>query len=348
MTYLNQIYNFIPKDYLIAIGVFLASLVVLKIFKVVILHRLTKIAKKTKMQLDDIAIDSISAIGWPLYFFLSLYIAIQFVTLPNIIGRIISIIILIAVVYYGTKVIQQLVDFSFKKVVAKKEAGEKKFDPAILNLSKKIIKGALWILAIVLILQNLGYNISTLVAGLGIGGLAVAFALQNILSDIFSSFSIYFDKPFEVGDFIIVGKDMGTVTKIGIKSTRLQALQGEEIVISNKELTSIRVNNYKKMDKRRVAFSIGITYNTPTVKARKVPKIIKEVIDSVKKTEFDRAHFKNFADSSLVFEIVYYLKSSDYNEYMDVQQKINLGIKENFEKEGIEFAYPTQTIFVEK
>ncbi len=336
------------KQYLIALGVFILSMIILKIFKYSVLHNLKKLAKKTKVEIDDILIISIQAIHWPLYFFISIYIAIQFLSLPEIIGKGVSILILIAVAYYAVKAVQRLVDFGFQKVANKKRADEKNFDPSIINLSKKFTKGVLWILAGVIILQNLGYNISALVAGLGIGGLAIAFALQSILSDIFSSFSIYFDKPFEIGDFIIVGKDMGVVTKIGIKSTRIQALQGEEIVISNQELTSTRVNNYKKMDKRRVQFSLGVTYNTKLDKVKKIPKLIEEAINKTGKTEFDRAHFKSFGDFSLNFEVVYYLKSNDYNEYMDAQQEINLAIKESFEKENIEFAYPTQTIFVEK
>ena len=185
-------------------------------------------------------------------------------------------------------------------------------------------------------------------AGLGIGGIAIAFALQNILSDIFASFSIYFDKPFKVDDFIIIGDDKGVVKKIGIKSTRIQTLQGEELVISNKELTESRVHNYKKMERRRIVFVFGVTYETPTEKVKKIPSIIKDIIEKTELADIDRVHFKEFADFSLNFEVVYYLKTSDYAEYMDTQQEINLAMKEHFEKEQIEFAYPTQTVFVHK
>ena len=229
----------------------------------------------------------------------------------------------------------------------KKKRGQE-FDESVVDLLVKILKGIVWAVAIIVVFQNLGYDISALVLSLGIGGIAIAFALQNILADLFASFAIYFDKPFQVGDFIVVGKDMGTVKRIGIRSTRLQTLQGEELVVSNKELTESRVHNYKRMEKRRTVFSFGLTYETPTEKLRKVPAIIKNIMDNIELVDLDRAHFKEFADFSLNFEVVYYLNSSDYNVYMNIQQEINLRLKEEFEKEGIEMAYPTQTIFLQK
>lgn len=150
------------------------------------------------------------------------------------------------------------------------------------------------------------------------------------------------------GDFLIIGDDMGTVSKIGIRSTRIKTLRGEELVISNNELTSTRIHNFKKMDYRRIAFAIGVTYETPSKKLEKIPGIIQKVIEAQKKTRFDRTHFKNFGDFSLNYEIIYFLDTTDYAEYMDTQQEINLGIKRAFEKEGIEFAYPTQKVFVSK
>ena len=187
-----------------------------------------------------------------------------------------------------------------------------------------------------------------LIAGLGIGGLAVGLALQGILGDLFSAFTIYFDKPFEEGDFIIIGNDMGTIKHIGIKSTRIQALGGQELVISNSELTSTRVNNYKKMDTRRVVFGFGLEYKTSVAKLEKIKKIVEGVVKKEKHSTLDRVHFKGFGDSSLDFEVVYYVDSNDYNIYMDVQEKINLGIKGLIEKEGVSFAFPSRTVYTKK
>ncbi|NCT55413.1 mechanosensitive ion channel family protein [bacterium] len=210
----------------------------------------------------------------------------------------------------------------------------------------KVLKGILWVFAFLIFLQNLGYNISTLLAGIGIGGVAIAFALQSILEDVFSYFSIYFDKPFVVGDFLDVGGQFGTVSYIGIKSTRLTTLQGEELVIPNQTLTSSNVHNYKKMKERRIQFSFGILYETPVEKVKKVLQIIKEIVDAEDNDRFDRAHFNNFGDSSLDFEVVYFMLTDDYKEYMNTQQSINLKMLQNFAKEKIEFAYPTRTVLV--
>jgi len=183
---------------------------------------------------------------------------------------------------------------------------------------------------------------------LGIGGLAIAFALQNILEDMFSSFSIYFDRPFQIDDFIVIGDDMGIVKKIGIKSTRIQTLQGEELIISNKELTGKRIRNFKKMEKRRIVFKFGVVYETSTEKLKKIPGIIKDIMDRAELAEIDRVHFKEFGDFSLNFEVIYYIKSREYIDYMNTQQEMNFAIKERFEQEGIEMAYPTQTLYVNK
>ncbi len=205
-----------------------------------------------------------------------------------------------------------------------------------------------WLVAAIIVFQNLGYNVSALVAGLGVGGIAIAFAVQNILTDIFSSFSIYFDRPFQEGDYIVVGDDSGTVKKIGIKSTRIQSLKGEELIVSNKELTETRIHNYKKMRERRISFNFGVVYETPTEKLRKIPEIVKSITDKIELVRLDRVHFDKFGDFSLSFEVVYYLNTSDYNKYMDIQQDINIDLKEAFKKEKIDFAYPTQTVFLNK
>ena len=339
------------KAYLIALAVFVLTIIVLKIFKHIVIKKIKKLADHTKAEFDSLIINIIDSTGWLFYLFLSLYLALQFIQLPKAAEKSISYIVFIIVVYYAVKAIQRIIDYIFRKAIQKTrmQEGEKKLlDSSVVDLLRTTIKVILWAVAIILILQNFGYNASALMAGLGIGGLAIAFALQNILGDIFASFSIFFDKPFKIGDFVIIGKDMGTVKKIGIKSTRIQTLQGEEMVVSNRELTNIRIRNYKKMEKRRIVFNIGVTYDTSAEKLRKILEIVKMAVEKTKAGEFDRTHFNKFGDFSLNFEVVYYLNSSDYNVYMDTQQEINFSIREAFEKEGIEFAYPTQTIFVSK
>ena len=183
---------------------------------------------------------------------------------------------------------------------------------------------------------------------MGVSGVIAAIALQNVLADLLTSFSIYLDKPFELGDYVYVGDLKGTVKKVGFYSTRLQALRGEEIVISNREMRGKVIQNFKKMTRRRVSFSIGVTYQTGASKLRAIPDMIKTIINDIPVAEADRVHFSQFGAFSLDFEIVYYLNTNNYATYMDVQQQVNLSIVEQFSKEGIEFAYPTQTIFMER
>ncbi len=209
-----------------------------------------------------------------------------------------------------------------------------------------IARLALWVVVLLVALDNLGVDITALVTGLGIGGIAVALALQSILSDLFASLTIVLDKPFVLKDFLIVNEFLGSVEHIGLKTTRLRSLSGEQLVFSNADLLSSRIRNYGRMYERRVVFTIGVVYQTPRSKIQVIPNIIRSAIEAQEKTRFDRAHFKEYGPYSLNFEAVYYVLDPTYLVYMDIQQAINLFIHEQFEAEGIEFAYPSQTIFV--
>jgi small-conductance mechanosensitive channel len=204
-----------------------------------------------------------------------------------------------------------------------------------------------WSLVGLLILSNLGFDITALVASLGIGGIAVALAVQNVLGDVFASLSIVLDKPFVVGDFIIVDQVLGTVEYIGLKTTRLRSLSGEQIILANSDLLNSRIRNYKRMAERRVVFSFGIVYQTAPAKLQRIPQIARQCIEELDGTRFDRAHFQSFGDSALVFEVVYFVLNADYNAYMDIQQAVNLGIVRAFATEGIVFAYPTRTLYMQ-
>ncbi len=205
----------------------------------------------------------------------------------------------------------------------------------------------LWVMVVLLVLDNIpGVHVTSLIAGLGVGGLAVGLALQSIFSDLFASFTIALDKPFVIGDFIVTGEYAGTVENIGLKSTRLRSLSGEEMVFANTDLLGSRIRNYKRMLRRRVAFDIGVTYETPLEKLERIPDIVREVISAQEEVTFDRAHFKSMGDFALIYEVVYHVENPDYLVYMDRQQAINLGIFRRFQEEGIEFAYPTQVVYV--
>ncbi|MBW2988366.1 mechanosensitive ion channel family protein [Candidatus Woesearchaeota archaeon] len=337
------------REYLLACVVFIATLLFLKLFKSVIIKKARELAQKTKTEIDDAIVSFFEKIGWPVYILVALYAALLALRVPPLLYTILKYLFMFVITYYILRGLGQVINFATQIVIQKRqEEAAVEIDTSLIRLMGGFVKAVLWIIALLVLLQNMGIQVTSLVAGLGIGGIAIAFALQNILADIFASFSIYLDKPFETGDFIVIGQDKGTVKHIGIKSTRLKTLQGEELVISNRELTSERIHNYKKMEKRRVTFKFGVTYNTPVEKLKRIPDIVKKIVDKQEHGEVDRVHFKEFGDFALIFEVVYYLDTKDYLTYMDTQQAINLEIKKQFEKLGVSMAYPTQTIYLHK
>jgi small-conductance mechanosensitive channel len=344
---LNQVYfGNTLRNYLIAFGIFVAAVMVLFAFRAFILSRLKGWAARTVNKIDDFIVRLVERSLIPLLYLGAIYLAFQSLNFNPLINRIINIltlsIITLVTVRFGVAFIDQALRFFWLK--GEDDEVKRKSLQGIIN----IIKVFVWGLAIILLLDNLGFKISAVIAGLGIGGVAVALAAQAVLGDLFSYFAIFFDRPFELGDFIIVGDLLGTVEHIGVKTTRVRSLGGEQLVFSNSDLTSSRIKNYKRMQKRRVVFKVGVIYQTPIDKLREIPGIIKNVISNTPDTVFDRAHFFSYGDFALIYEIVYYVLSGDYNKYMDLQQQINFGIHQEFQKRDIQFAYPTQTVYVNK
>lgn len=332
--------------YLTAVAVFIITLIVIKIFRRQILKRLKIKAEKTKTTLDDFLLRVIDKILSPALYFGAFYVSISMLTLGPFLKKAVDMLALAVVIFCATRFCIELIIYVFSLYWAKRgrDIKEERSLEGILNVIKFIV----WTLAVIFFLDNLGFKISTVIAGLGIGGVAVALAAQTVLKDLFSYFSILFDRPFELGDFIIVGEYLGTIEHIGIKTTRIRSLGGEQVIFSNTDLTDSRVRNYKRMGKRRVVFKLGVIYSTPLEELKEIPKIVGKVIKSIEDAVFDRAHFFEYGDFSLVYEVVYYVLSSDYNKYMDIQQEINFKINEEFKKRNIEFAYPTQTLYVQK
>lgn len=325
-------------EYAFAVLIFIFSWIILKIFQTVILRRLRKISEMTENKIDDVLVSILEALGWPFYLIISLYISFQFIVLPDLLEKVFTYLAFLVVIYYVVKGINQAIDFTFENYVKKEKILDEDFDPSVAEIMMSLIKGFIWLLAILLFLQNQGYEVSAVLAGLGIGGIAIAFALQNILSDIFAYFSIAFDKPFKTGDYIVIGNDMGVVKKIGLKSTRIQTLEGEELIVSNKDLTNSRVRNYKKMDKRTVIFDLSVPYKTPEKKLAKIPRMIQSVTDKIKLLEFERAYIRSMSGALIVFEVTYSIKSPKYKEFIRAKHELNLAIKKEFEKERIALA----------
>lgn len=217
-------------------------------------------------------------------------------------------------------------------------------NPVTTTIIAVLLRILIWAVMLLSILANVGVNITALVASLGVGGIAVALAVQTLLSDMFASLSIGIDKPFEIGDFVVFGSVAGSIEHIGLKTTRIRSLSGEQIVCANSELLRQTLHNYKRMDQRRIDFKFGITYNTPQDKVREVAALVRRIVEGIADTRFDRAHFLAFDNYQLTFEVVYFVLSSDYNKYMDIQQDINLGLLQGMRELDVQFAFPTQSV----
>lgn len=252
------------------------------------------------------------------------------------------VILVLQIALWGQRMISIAVDRAFER---QREANPGAATP--LMLGGMVARVLMWAIALLIMLDNFGFNISALVASLGIGGIAVALAAQNILGDLFASVSIALDKPFVLGDFIIVDDFKGTVEYIGMKTTRLRSLGGEQLIFSNSELLKGRISNYKRMQQRRIVFEFGIAYETAIEEVEAIPARVKAIIDPERlNVRFDRAHFKGYGDSALLYEVVYYVLSAEFNEYMDIQQAINLALLRDFRERAITFAYPTSTVYL--
>ena len=342
----DRLYAEIIVSSLIFILFILAGYIIAHVFE----HYFLRWAKKTKTKLDDEILKNVKKPIYVLVIFFGVYFFLTNLTVLNQYDMILRVVFVFLQVFLVAYIITRVINVFFAWYTERREK-KKQVSKHILFVFKGVINAIIYLIAFFIILSILEIDLSGIALGGAVTAIVIGFALQSVLSDFFSAFSIYFDRPFEIGDFIIVGDFAGTVKKIGMKSTRIELLQGEELVLPNKELTTTSVRNFKKMNKRRISFTFGVTYDTSLVKLRKIPDIIKSIINPDKLEyvhRLDRVHFTEFADFSLNFEIVYYLRTQDYKKYRDTQQEINYLIKGAFEKEGIEMAFPTQTIFLNK
>lgn len=305
-------------------------------------------ARKTRTKLDDAILRNIRA---PIYLFVILvgaYYGLSHLSLLAPYSSETAAVFIVAEIMLITFILTRIINVLTSWYAEKSAKRGKRMSEHVLFILKKIIQASIFVFAFLAVLAVFNLDLSAAVVGFGVSGIAIALALQTVLSDVFSAFSIYFDKPFEIGDFIVVGEHSGTVKKIGIKSTRLQLLQGEELVVSNKELSTTSIRNLRKIKRRRIVFTFGVTQDTQLQKLKKIPNIVSEIIEKAELANFDRVHFREIGDFSHNFEVVYYMKSKDYVKYLDTQQEINYAIIEAFEKEDIKMAYPTQTIFLDE
>jgi small-conductance mechanosensitive channel len=332
----------------VALTIVAVGTILLSTTKAIVHRRLARMAPLTENPVDDVMADLVGRTSVLFMASVSALVAMAVVDVTPAIARIgrgaALIVCLVQAGVWGSRALRAVVERRFASAAGQDD------DPTRRTVGQMLALGArvgLWALLLLVALDNLGVDITALVAGLGVGGVAVALATQNILGDLFASVSILLDKPFVPGDFVIVGDFMGTVDHIGIKTTRVRSLGGEQIVFSNNDLLQSRLRNYKRMSERRIVFRLGVVYQTSVEKLVAIPEMLRTIVENQSGTRFDRAHFASYGDFALTFEAVYYVLSPEYNRYMDVQQAINLDIYRTFQGQGIEFAYPTQTLLVQ-
>lgn len=336
------------QQYLFFILFMLIITTIFRIFKEIILKYLRQLANKSNTKYDNYLIDAISELRWPFYLIISFYISIQSLVIPKSLATVIDILIVTSVAYYVSKAIIKFIELVVKDLNNRLDK-EDKVEESVIDLGLNVIRIGIIIVAVMTVLTNLGVDTTTLITGLGIGGLAVAFALQRIMEDVFAFFMIHIDKPIKKGEFIAVGNYAGIVESIGLKSTRIRSRSGEEIIVSNKDLLNSWINNYGRVFERRYLLKLGVVYDTPAEKLEKIPEMIKEEISRTSgDAKIYRVHFVEYGDFSLIFEAYIGINKSDYVEYLDVVQRINLNIKARFDREGINFAFPSQSIYIEK
>ena len=337
------LFNNSPTAWLIAGSITLASLIVLLSLRPMVRRYAEKLRTTERAEILEIPMVVLSRTTLPYLVLLSLFLGLKALQLGDPLDLILNSIITIAS-FWQAGVWAAAAVRAWVNRRKQHSATEDRAALSSLGIISFIASVLIWSLVLLLTLDNLGVNITALVAGLGIGGIAVALALQNVLGDLFASLSIALDRPFVVGDFLAIDTFLGSVEYIGIKSTRLRSLDGEQIILSNGDILKSRVRNYGRMIERRVQFVIRAAYTTPVELIERIPQFIREAIEAQKQTRFDRSHFSRHGESSLEFETVYIVLSADYNRFMDIQQAINLRIHRKFQELGVDFAIPVQKL----
>jgi small-conductance mechanosensitive channel len=338
-----ELYGNTLSQWLVAGGLTAVIVLLVRLAKPIVLRRLEAVARRTALGVDDAVVHALKSTRVLLVTLVAINIGSRALELPANVQKIIDGVSTVALFLQIGLWLAALLQFWLQR----SEHRAREHNPsAVTSLAAVGFVGriVLWAVILLLILDNLGINITALVAGLGIGGIAVALAVQNILGDLFASMSIVIDKPFVVGDFIIVDDYMGTVEHIGLKTTRIRSLGGEQIIFSNSDLLKTRVRNYKRMYERRVVFKFGLTYDTPPETVEKIPALVRRLIEGQKQVRFERSHFSAFGESSLDFETVFWMTTADYNAYMDAQQAVNLALMRELAALRVQFAFPTRTL----
>jgi small-conductance mechanosensitive channel len=351
-TLTNLFNNSINERILQSILIFIIAYLLLQLIKITATSRLEIVAQKTANKFDDLCLEIINSYGSLFYIFTPLYVTSLFTNISSQVDDILYKISIIIFTYYIAKTVTRIIIFTANRALEiNSQKNNEKIDPSLQNIINLFIKIAIWVITFLIILQNLNYNVTTLLGGLGIFGIAIAFGMQNILADLFSFFTIYFDKPFKAGDYIIINDtptQAGTVKHVGLKSTRIKTQKGDELIIPNQQIAKSIVNNYKRMKKRRVDFDFSISYDTPQTKIKKIPDIVKKIIDNISSINFIHCKLRDLGEYAIIYTCAFTIENTDYETYLNIREEILMNILDKFQKQKIKLAYPTQSLLIKK
>ena len=344
MQYLKEtmFWNNTLFQYIVFVIIFAIAMISMNLILLFLLKILLKVNTKLQNIFITDLIKSIKKRTRPIILLISLSIARLSLNLPENLNKYFGKIVIVFIIIFIIMFICDFITNFTNNYLSQKK------DVVISDGIITILKVVVWIIGFLTILSNLGVNVNTFITGLGVGGVAVAFAAQSIIADLFNYFVIVFDKPFLKGDYIQIDQDLGTVEYIGVKSTRIRRNSGEQLLISNTNLLASRIQNYRVLEKRRKYMMVGVEYSTPLEKLKMIPDVVKKIIESTENTEFYSARFIEFADSSLNFEVIYHVTIPDYAEYVRIVEDVNYKLVDEFNKLGINFAFPSRTIYMSK
>ncbi|MET0243012.1 MAG: mechanosensitive ion channel family protein [Flavitalea sp.] len=344
-SYLDKVYwGNTVQAYLMALAGIFITWAIIRTLRRVVLKRVAKWIQNTDTNFDDILLSVVEKYVLPYVYLFINYHIISELNLSARTQKVLAYAMAFITLYYGVRLVIHAINLSINGLMKRRNESADRIRQ--LNGVMVVVKALIWFVGFIVMLGNLGFDVRAMITGLGVGGIAIALAAQTVLGDLFSYFVIFFDKPFEIGDFVKSNTSSGTVEQIGIKTTRLRSLDGEQLIVSNTDLLKTTIHNYKRLERRRIVFTIAVTYKTSHEMLKQIPTMIREIVEAQPDTVFDRTHLSKLDTSSMNFDVVYNIDSPDYGKSMDTQQAVLLKIIETFRERGIEFAHPTQTIFL--
>lgn len=337
------------KEWAFAAATYLVVLIAFLWGRKLLVSRMRWLADKTETTLDDLVVDLLEMVRNPECHLLAFYFASRPLTLPHWLDKSFHAAVIVAVTYRVATMLQRVARYAVAEGLLKGHAQDQAYLHTTRTLAY-VVDFVVWAGALLFALSNLGFNVSSMLAGLGIGGIAVALAAQAVLGDLFAAIALYLDRPFVIGQTITFGDSTGTVEQIGFKTTRIRSVNGELLIVPNSQLASAKIQNWAHMSERRAVLTFSAACGTPPAKLAALPGKIREVIQAAggEGVTIDRVHLARLGASSVDFEAVYMAKTPEYGVHMDIQQRVLLGVLELFEREGVEIPYPTQTVRLEK